>query len=409
MPNVLIALTGTSPAVLTETVWALAHQPGEPVIPDIIVVLTTTKGADELRKQLFGPDQLWFTLRQQLLGPGHAQDARLDFADSPSCIKVFEQRLPNGDRRLLERLDTLEETQAAGDSMVREVWNWVGRPDHRIYASLSGGFKTMSALLYATMTALGRLNDRALHVLVEPPFDGGTAPMFYWPEQPQQALAAKFDGSRHDGTPYKKGDTFLASHAADKLVLTDVPFPALSRLFGDYGFKQPPTFSALIERCREQSEEMAPAASADESEAGVQTLNLDSAKFTAWINGEVIPLEPALFEMLRFHALAVQQGIVMVSSDYATQAYHEYLLALLANTPPHYTTLKEQAESLRLDLATKTQDPSFKMEFYTKALSRLRTYLRGHASKSAKLLGDALPYGKVRRSLEVSRDALTFS
>ena len=38
--TILIAGTGTSPAVLTETVWALAHQK-KPVVPDEIVVLTT--------------------------------------------------------------------------------------------------------------------------------------------------------------------------------------------------------------------------------------------------------------------------------------------------------------------------------------------------------------------------------
>ena len=36
----IIAGMGTSPAVLTETVWALAHQK-KPVVPDAIVMLTT--------------------------------------------------------------------------------------------------------------------------------------------------------------------------------------------------------------------------------------------------------------------------------------------------------------------------------------------------------------------------------
>ena len=46
--TVLIAGMGTSPAVLTETVWALAHQK-KPVVPDEIVVLTTKAGKDALR------------------------------------------------------------------------------------------------------------------------------------------------------------------------------------------------------------------------------------------------------------------------------------------------------------------------------------------------------------------------
>ena len=47
--TILIAGMGTSPAVLTETVWALAHQE-QPVVPDEIVVITTKSGKDALRK-----------------------------------------------------------------------------------------------------------------------------------------------------------------------------------------------------------------------------------------------------------------------------------------------------------------------------------------------------------------------
>ena len=46
--TILVAGMGTSPAVLTETVWALAHQ-AQPVVPDEIVVITTKSGKDALR------------------------------------------------------------------------------------------------------------------------------------------------------------------------------------------------------------------------------------------------------------------------------------------------------------------------------------------------------------------------
>ena len=44
---VLVAGMGTSPAVLTETVWALAHQKPA-IIPDEIVVLVTKSGKEKL-------------------------------------------------------------------------------------------------------------------------------------------------------------------------------------------------------------------------------------------------------------------------------------------------------------------------------------------------------------------------
>ena len=49
--TVLVAGIGTSPAVLTETVWALAHQ-SESVVPDEIVVITTKSGKDALRSSI---------------------------------------------------------------------------------------------------------------------------------------------------------------------------------------------------------------------------------------------------------------------------------------------------------------------------------------------------------------------
>src|SRR6266516_3177170 len=50
--TILLAVTGTSPAVLTETIWALAQE-DPPVIPDRVIVITTTVGSEQLQKALF--------------------------------------------------------------------------------------------------------------------------------------------------------------------------------------------------------------------------------------------------------------------------------------------------------------------------------------------------------------------
>ncbi len=49
--RILVAGMGTSPAVLTNAVWALAHQK-DPVVPDEVVVLITKDGKDLLRREL---------------------------------------------------------------------------------------------------------------------------------------------------------------------------------------------------------------------------------------------------------------------------------------------------------------------------------------------------------------------
>ena len=50
--QILVAGMGTSPAVLTNAVWALVHQ-CVPVVPDEIVVFITKDGKTLLKKELF--------------------------------------------------------------------------------------------------------------------------------------------------------------------------------------------------------------------------------------------------------------------------------------------------------------------------------------------------------------------
>src|ERR1039458_10086686 len=83
----LIAVVGTSPAILTETIWALAKPSGETplVIPEEVIAITTTQGRDKITEQLltpsvdFGGQTVWQTLRLALLGSGAV---KFGFGDS---------------------------------------------------------------------------------------------------------------------------------------------------------------------------------------------------------------------------------------------------------------------------------------------------------------------------------------
>jgi CRISPR-associated protein (TIGR02584 family) len=315
--TVLIAVTGLSPAVLTETIWTLAKHPTEPVIPDKIIVLTTLTGERKIKEQLFGPDELWLTLRQQLLGKNHEADPRLDFADTPDRIRIFTRKT-GGKRVQLDRMDTKEETEAVGDFLVEELWNWVGRPDTRVLASISGGFKTMSALLYAAMTVLGAPEDRILHVLVGEPYDGGTKPMFFWPKQPEQELKTT-RLSKLDPV-----DTVVLAAKA-KLVLTDVQFPPLRRLFGDYGYREAPTFSALVEDSRKAVVALAPPT--------VTSLVLHPATFTASVNDLPLGISKTEFCLLWFLADAALQDTQFDTAIECGDAYRDFLIDQKSRAP----------------------------------------------------------------------------
>jgi CRISPR-associated protein (TIGR02584 family) len=357
MPQtILLAVVGQSPAVLTETLWALAKDGKSPIIPDKVIVLTTTVGAQTVKEQLFGKDELWVKLRRDLLGKGHAKDPRLDFGETPDRLRVFTQR-QNGTRRELARMDTKEETEAVGDCMVEELWKWVNQPDTELLASLSGGFKTMSAMFYAAMTLLARKNDRILHVLVNPPYDGGTKPLFYWPSQPQQDLQDRA------GKPVSAADA--------KIVLTDVEFPPLRRLFGDYDLKEAPSFKDLVHRCRLEITER----------SGLQKICVDGSTQTVEVDGETMTLNPVPFCLLSY--LLRQKGqrfgsMAELGEAYAKELAEKDLRNELLN------------ELLKNHCAALGQGGNFDMGRFSRSLNELRTVLKKGGS-SFKRLASLLP------------------
>lgn len=366
--TILVAVTGLSPAVLMETVWALSQSKPQPVIPDKIIVLTTLTGQAKIKEQLFGPDNLWLTMRAQILGKNHATDPRLDFADTADRLKVFTRRSA-GKRIPLDRMDTLEETEAVGDCLVEELWNWIGRPDTRVLASISGGFKTMSALLYAAMTVLGGPLDRILHVLVEEPFDGGTQPLFFWPQQPEQKLKTT--------RPSKvglAGTTVIATSA--RPLLTDVQFPPLRKLFGDYGFQEPPSFSELVTKSRDAVSSIAPPA--------VESLLLRRESLMAEVNGLPLDVSKAQFYMLLFLAECTLEKTRFDCADDCHTSYREFLIHEHATAPQAQRAfLKDRRDAV-------TNDDGSRM---TKTLSALRKALENKGT-TGKALALHLPKSK---------------
>lgn len=242
---VLLAVSGTSPAILTETVWALAHPPAgqEPVIPDEVVVLTTTRGAEDLQRDLLTPKddwsgkKVWESLSEALLANS---DLRLQFA----AARVIELCDKNRIKKPASDLRSAADNAAAADFILEEVRRLAENPDIRIIASIAGGRKTMGALLYAAMSLLGRETDRVTHVLVNEPFD--VCRGFFYPAQPVRQLTA----GGADRTI-----SVLATNA--RIELADVPFVPLRNLFERDLAKKPGSFASLVQRCSHRVAELA--------------------------------------------------------------------------------------------------------------------------------------------------------
>lgn len=226
---VLLALVGTTPAILTETVYALAHRK-TPIVPDRIVAVTTAGGRTVLLEQLFHRGN-WKALRDKLVGSRKIPDRKLGFGPIAECIRVF----PSADRATeLEDIRTAADNEAVAEFLMEVVRSFTDNDSVQLIVSIAGGRKTTSALLHSVMTLLGRGDDMITHIIVTDPWSSFSN--FFFPG---------CSGTFKDPTSRKR----LRSGDA-KLDLAEVPFVPLRYLFKRELEKSPGSYLQLIHQLR---------------------------------------------------------------------------------------------------------------------------------------------------------------
>ena len=210
--TLLFCLIGLSPAVLTETVWALANRRDNPILPDRIIALTTVPGKTKLVEALF-ENRGWERFRTALTDRlGESLAGRLRFGNISESIRVF----PSAEQdRELDDIRSEEDSRAVAEFLMETVRAHAGDEELRIIASIAGGRKTSGALLHSVMTLLGRDGDLITHVIVDEPFD--RVPQFLFPGYPETV--------RHPDT----GEPLDTRKA--ELHLTEIPFVPVRYLF----------------------------------------------------------------------------------------------------------------------------------------------------------------------------------
>jgi CRISPR-associated protein (TIGR02584 family) len=169
MNTTLLAVTGLSPAIVTETLWALAMRKPR-ILPRRVAFVTTMTGAAKIESELFTPRpdwndlSVWESLRKSLkAGPDEL------IAEPPHVISMPD---PSSGRAVpLDDIRTPAENQAAAEFIFARVWDVVRDKHCHLIASVAGGRKTMGALLHSAVSLIGRENDLITHVLVSAPFD----------------------------------------------------------------------------------------------------------------------------------------------------------------------------------------------------------------------------------------------
>lgn len=228
--DVLVALIGRTPAVLTETIWVLAHET-PPVIPEEVVVLTTTVGREAILDELFR-ERGWARLHEALAAEGVHPNGKLRFGPAAACLRLFPS--PDG-RRNLADLTSVAEHEAAADFILESLRGFTEEPETRVIASLAGGRRTTSALLLSCMSLLARPGDRLCHVLAAPPYDDPALfPRFLFPEA---GIIHRLPGRLEE---YPSVES--------RLELIDVPFVRIRGLYEQRFRQLPPSYTALVHR-----------------------------------------------------------------------------------------------------------------------------------------------------------------
>ena len=176
--RILLAVTGMSPQIVTETLYALGVENGAhkgAFLPTEIHRLTTATGAQEARTALLHPDGGQF----HALLADYPQLGNPRFDDT--CIHIIR----NAAGEPLADIRTPEENALAADTITDLMAELTSDPGAALHVSIAGGRKTMGFYLGYAFSLYARPQDELSHVLVSSPFEGHPD-FFFKPATPKR-------------------------------------------------------------------------------------------------------------------------------------------------------------------------------------------------------------------------------
>jgi CRISPR-associated protein (TIGR02584 family) len=196
----LLAVSGLSPQIVTETLYALAADPVAPFIPTEVHLITTLEGAQRAELSLLSEDLGWF---HKL-----CRDYNLpNIAFSRDHIHI----MCDSNGRGMDDIRSLDDNRAAADFITAKVRDFSADSECALHVSIAGGRKTMGFYLGYALSLYGRSQDRLSHVLVSEPFENSIE--FFYPTPYSRVLQTR-DGK-------------LADTAKAEITLAEIPFVSL--------------------------------------------------------------------------------------------------------------------------------------------------------------------------------------
>lgn len=215
MTNILLAVIGTTPQIITEALYAL-HQAGKKV--DVIEVITTRIGKEAIYSLLLPEND------------GGYYRYLEDYGISKESIQFSAQNitiLKNSNNIELNDIESLDDNTVLTSTVLQKTYELTGSNDTTVWFIIAGGRKTMSATLAMAAQIYGREQDRIYHVLVPPEFEHSKN-FFYPPPTPKHIEL--FD---------KNGQPFFKETKFAQINLINMPFFSIRNLLPPNSLSKP--------------------------------------------------------------------------------------------------------------------------------------------------------------------------
>lgn len=325
--RVLLGVTGLTPQVVTETLYALAVQSAPAFVPTEVHLITTTEGAARARLALLDPASGQFHALCRDYGLGG-----IDFAATNIHI------LTDGAGRPLADIRTPEDNTRAADCLLAHVRGLCADDACALHVSIAGGRKTMGFFLGYALSLFGRAQDRLSHVLVSEPFE--SLAEFYFPPATPRLLLTR------DGRPVQTADA--------RVMLAEIPFVRLRDGLPKQALQHAAPFAALV--------------AAAQQGLGAVRLEFDFARRLALCGGAPVRLAPTL---LAWYAWLHQQTEFVGHRQADPAGYLELYARILGAEHPSLAT------------ARKTLQNGFDAPFFEQKTSKLNRALHMALSLAA--------------------------
>ena len=363
MRRTLLAVTGLTPQVVTETLFALMRE-GPDSLPHSIRVLTTSEGAERARLALLSDQPGWFRrlVEDYRLAP-------IEFAMDDIVV------LRDAAGEPMAEIRTAADNAAAADQVAEAVRELTAPADTSLHVSLAGGRKTMGYFAGYALSLWGRPQDRLSHVLVGEPFEQSWD--FFYP------------------TPYERiietRERKLADCAKAEVTLADIPFVRLRH--------------GLPRDLIDGRGSFAQAVAAAQARLGPPALAIDMTNRRISAAGRLLALPPAELAFLAWFARSAMCGLPALACPSDGVPSREHAQAYLLEFRQARRPLDENDDSTfrRLGEGMRKQD-------FEERKSKLKRLLEKHLGAAG---APYLVQGEGRRPmlyrLRLDRTAIAFT